>query len=94
MVSLKQWNTKNYFVSDELNISRVSLQCRRGMLELDFLLERFLQNKYPSLPHDQQAVFVRLLTYSDPQLLAWLTGIEVPDDVELAVFVTRWFTDV
>lgn len=63
------------------------MECRRGMLELDFLLERFLHNQYPKLSSQQQTTFARLLTYSDPQLLDWLTGVDLPSDPELAELV-------
>jgi len=66
------------------DIKKISVQCRRGMLELDFLLERFLENKYASLSETQKTAFARLLTYSDPELLDWLTGVEIPTDPELA----------
>ena len=66
------------------DFKKTSVQCRRGMLELDFLLERFLQNQYSALSEKQKTAFTRLLTYSDPQLLAWLTSVETPADLELA----------
>lgn len=70
------------------NIKKTRVQCRRGMLELDFLLERFLENKYVSLSEAQKAAFARLLTYSDPELLDWLTGVEMPADPELAALLS------
>ena len=64
------------------------MECRRGMLELDFLLERFLHTTYPTLSPAQKSTFARLLTHSDPQLLGWLTKVELPSDPELAELIT------
>lgn len=64
-------------MTDDRN--RLRWQCRRGLLELDILLNRFLDNHYTQLPAQQQVEFTNLLTQSDQTLLAWLTGqAEVP----------------
>jgi len=42
--------------------------------ELDTLLTRFLDTRYPDLPADMQADFARLLECQDPDLLDWLMG--------------------
>jgi antitoxin CptB len=55
-------------------------QCRRGMLELDFVLERYLEDHYASAEADEQARFAQLLTAQDPELQAWiLNGVAHPD---------------
>ena len=48
------------------------MQCRRGMLELDFILHRFLNTQYEQLSPEQQAQFSRLLEEEDPTLFDWL----------------------
>lgn len=55
-------------------------QCRRGMLELDVLLERYLRSHYAGdVPADQQRFRV-LLEAQDPDLQRWLlSGIDHPD---------------
>ena len=68
-------------------INKLRLQCRRGMLELDILLERILEHDYVLLSFSEQAAFARLLDYSDPELLVWLTGQEDPLDPELALLM-------
>ena len=55
-------------------------QCRRGLLELDYLLEHFLEHAYPTLVPDLKQAFVKLLTYPDPVLQAWMTGDLKPED--------------
>lgn len=57
---------------------RTRWQCRRGMLELDILLSRFLDEHYSSLSASELACFHRLLEQSDTTLLAWLQGQEQP----------------
>ena len=59
-------------------------RCRRGMRELDVLVTRYLDERYPSAGEAEQAAFVRLLELPDPELLAYVTGRASPDDPELA----------
>ena len=55
-------------------------QCRRGMLELDFVLERYLDDHYDRVDAAEQALFQQLLSAQDPELQAWiLNGIPHPD---------------
>ena len=59
---------------DEVVSARIRWACRRGMLELDLLLQRFLETDYPSLSPSEVALFAALLTSPDPELLAWFMG--------------------
>ena len=47
---------------------RIRWRCRRGMLELDLLLARFLTDKIDTLDESQAKVLDRLLTYPDQDL--------------------------
>lgn len=68
---------------DELkNIERLRWQCRRGMLELDVLLEAFLDKHYPGLSPRLQRHFFQLLDFPDPIIHAWCVGGEKPQDDE------------
>ncbi len=60
------------------NLNRLRWLCRRGMLELDAWLTRFLDARYPELAADQQAAFAKLLDQDDMALFDWLTGEQVP----------------
>jgi antitoxin CptB len=71
-------------------------RCRRGMKELDLLLERFLENQYDHAPRERQRAFERLLTLPDPRLAELLlgpqpvpswTGASGPADAHLAEVV-------
>ena len=52
--------------SDLLN--RLRWQCRRGLLELDLVLERFLQKFGDRLQGERLSSFQTLLTYTDDEL--------------------------
>lgn len=65
---------------------RLRWLCRRGMLELDTWLGRFLDQRYSDLPPDQQVAFARLLGQDDMVLFDWLTGgVEPPRDFRALV---------
>lgn len=64
---------------------RLRWRCRRGMLEVDLLLERFLhEERLESLSQAERAAFERLLALPDATLLEWLLGHARPADPELA----------
>jgi antitoxin CptB len=51
---------------------RLLWRCRRGLKELDVLLERFAREHYPSASESERAAFEQLLELSDPELAACL----------------------
>lgn len=71
------------------HLARLKWACRRGMLELDVLLNNFLQEAYPQLSDADKHRFVQLLASDDPTLFAWLMNQSTPDDPELAAIVNR-----
>lgn len=64
--------------------ARVRWRCRRGMKELDELLLGFLEARFETLDRGDRARFEALLECPDPQLWAYLSGRETPDDAALA----------
>ena len=54
--------------------SRLKWHCRRGMLELDLLLNAFLDNAYPDLSDDEKTHFKLMLDYPDQTLFDLLMG--------------------
>jgi len=54
--------------------------CRRGMLELDIILNDFLDAQYFTLTGYQQKSFENLLSRTDQELFRWLVHHEVPSD--------------
>ena len=63
-----------------MNTSQLRWRCRRGMRELDVLLERYLRERYPSAPAAEQQAFAALLDLPDPELLAFVMRQRVPAD--------------
>lgn len=71
------------------NRSKLKWQCRRGMRELDLVLEAFLESHYDRLTPTAQADFELLLAQPNEDLMAWLlTGIE-PESEALARLVAQ-----
>ena len=75
--------------------SRLRWRCRRGMLELDLVLQSFLSSNFSSLSADDQARFELLLELPDPDLCAYLLGRDEPKNHEtkLAVNLVLSHTD-
>lgn len=69
--------------------SKLQWRCRRGMLELDLLLEGFLMREFEQLLASERSAFEQLLTYSDQLLLEYLLGRERPVDEKLAHVVGK-----
>lgn len=73
------------FPSDlALDEARLRWQCRRGMLELDLMLERFVDNCYADLPIKTKQAFHQLLKCQDQFLLDYLMGQDTPSDKDVA----------
>ncbi|HUX90805.1 MAG TPA: succinate dehydrogenase assembly factor 2 [Gallionellaceae bacterium] len=58
---------------DPASFERLRWRCRRGLLELDIVLGRFIQH-YASLDPQQQAEFDRLLDMPDTELWDMISG--------------------
>jgi antitoxin CptB len=70
-------------------LSAYRWQCRRGMLELDLLLNNYVDNKVAALTQQQKLTFERLLTYPDQTLLDLLLGNAVSSDPAIATIVQQ-----
>jgi antitoxin CptB len=64
-------------------VARLKWKCRRGMKELDLLLEGYLTERYPAADAAEQGAFRELLDMQDPELFAFVTGRERPATQEL-----------
>jgi len=67
-------------------IARIKWACRRGMLELDFMLTEFLSDGFHKLSDEQIESFEEFLHNADPDLYAWLMGYQKPKlnkDIEM-----------
>ena len=63
---------------------KVLWRCRRGMKELDILLERYARERYEASSTDEQAAFTRLLDLPDPDLADYFFGHAVPAEPDFA----------
>ena len=54
--------------------NRLRWKCRRGMLELDIMLQSFLKDGYTDLNQEDSEYFEQLLDYEDNPLLELLMG--------------------
>jgi len=60
--------------------ARIRWRCRRGMLELDIVLLRFMDTHYEQLDAYQRELFEALLTHADHDLWNMISGkMEAPD---------------
>lgn len=74
---------------DEAELRRLRWRSRRGMRELDQLLERWLEREWRRSPTPERELFLRLLDSEDDRLWKWFLGHESPDDAALAALVDR-----
>lgn len=75
-------------IPDE-EINRMRWASRRGMLELDLVLEPFVQARYAALDAGDRRRFQQLMTCEDQQLFAWFLRREQPEDRELRAIVNK-----
>jgi antitoxin CptB len=65
------------------DLDRIRWQCRRGMLELDLLLQRFNREQLERLDAGQLEAFRQLLELPDNELFDMVMGRTAPDDPNL-----------
>ena len=72
------------------DIERLRWQCRRGLLELDYLFADYLDQQYAKASSEEQAAFRALLDQQDPDLQHWLINTdELPPEPEMASLVKK-----
>ena len=72
----------------DLQPGQLRWRCRRGMKELDILLERYVDRRWPSAQTDERAAFLGLLEVQDPLIYGYCLG-SLPIPEHLAVLVER-----
>lgn len=70
-------------------ISRIRYQCRRGMLELDAILQPFFEKHFLHLTQSEQVDFEKLLTCTDQELYHWFIESEQPRDINLRLLIAK-----
>ena len=72
--------------------NRLRWQCRRGLLELDLVLERFLEKHRDQLQGERLSSFRTLLAYTDKDLWDLIRAHSECRDAQLAE-VAQWLRD-
>lgn len=60
--------------------SRLLWRCRRGIREMDILLESFMEKYYPDLSDEDKRIFESFLDETDPDILNWIMGRTEPEN--------------
>ncbi|MGB0187444.1 MAG: succinate dehydrogenase assembly factor 2 [Aequoribacter sp.] len=68
-------------------VNRMRWAARRGMLELDLLLEPFVDQHYANLSAEDRETFEQFMTCQDQDLYAYLMQRVQPDDPKFAALV-------
>jgi antitoxin CptB len=74
---------------DREELNRMRWAARRGMLELDLLLEPFVAARYAQLDKADRHSFQQLMRCEDQDLFAWLMQRQEPGDEEHARIVSQ-----
>ena len=72
---------------DGRHFARLRWRCRRGMLENDLILTRFLDARGEAITEDEVAALDRLLDLTDNELWDLLAGRAEPADASLRPLV-------
>ena len=68
---------------DARRLARIRWRCRRGMLENDLILTRFLDAKGAALTEEQVAMLDKLLALTDNELWDLIAGRAEPADASV-----------
>ena len=67
-------------------LDRIRWCCRRGLLELDLVLDAFLRDELDRLTPEELTGFTRLLDASDNDLWDWVSARgDPPDPIEVGL---------
>ena len=72
-----------------LDRNQLVWRCRRGVRELDVLLDKYLQSKYLHLDTIGKNAFERLLEVQDPIIMDWLFEKSTPNDDEIHIIINQ-----
>lgn len=70
-------------------INRLKWHCRRALLELDLVFQRFWEREGNDLDVQAEAALARLLELEDHDLWALVSGKDVTNDPQLADMIER-----
>ena len=75
--------------AERIELQKLRWRSRRGMRELDQLMERYLAVRWLEADEAERAVFDRLLACEDDRLWRWFLGYETAEDADLHAIVER-----
>ena len=69
--------------------SRIFWRCRRGIKEMDIVLQDFIKNSYDELNNENKSAFSKLLEEQDLDILNWVLGKDKPNDKTLIEIIKK-----
>ena len=85
---LKAENTKNIETGDA-ELRRLVWRCRRGLLELDLILQNFVNTEFKQLDFDELIAFNALLDWPDNDFWDVINHPEVINDCVMLSLITK-----
>lgn len=76
-------------VFDDTAKRKIRFQTRRGLLELDLVLGRFMEREFEQLNDEELAAFVEILEFQDQDLLALVNGCTQTEKTHLIPLLNR-----
>lgn len=70
-------------------LNKLRWRCRRGTLELDVILMRYVDQCYVDADSDEKSCFLRLLDLEDADLMRFLISDAKPTDTEMLCLIGR-----
>ena len=72
----------------EAERSRLAWRCRRGIREMDIVLQTFLNQSYDTLSDADKNSFAQLLDEADLDILNWIMGKDEPENDAIKNIIT------
>ena len=69
--------------------SRLLWRCRRGIKEMDIVLQDFIKDSYDELNNENKSAFSKLLEEQDLDILNWVLGKDKPEDKTLIEIIKK-----
>ncbi len=76
-------------MNEHEDLGRIRWKCRRGMLELDLMLLKFIEHDYVSLSDAEKHIFELLLDEPDPVLQDYLYGLALPGNPQVSGLIKK-----
>ncbi len=68
---------------------KIIYRARRGLKELDYYFDPYVREHFLQAGAAEQAVFARLITQEDPDLLDWFLYNHTAPDAEMAALIMK-----